>query len=75
MTFAGEDFGLIITLFVRRPPRRITSKQRDKRPKERQPFGTEFQVFVFFVASPLIRRGERGVRASNTNTCIFRQMS
>ena len=53
MTFAGEYFGLIITMFAKRPPRRITSKQRDKRPKERQPFGAEFQAFVFFVASPL----------------------
>ena len=33
--------------------RYVTSEHRDKRPKERQPFGAEFHVFVFFVASPL----------------------
>jgi hypothetical protein len=50
--FAVEYSGLIIMLFVRSPPRRITSEQCDKRPEERQPLGTGIQTFVFCVASP-----------------------
>ena len=75
LTFADWNFGLIIMMFARSPPRRIAGKQHDKRPEERQTFGSEFQVSVFSVASPLIRRSERGTHVLNPNTCILRQMS
>jgi hypothetical protein len=43
--------------------RYLTIEQRDKRPEERQPLGTGIHAFVFFVASPFIRRGELRVCA------------
>jgi len=43
---------LIVMMFVRSPPRRTTSKQRDRRPKDPRPLGAEFHVFVIYFCLP-----------------------
>ena len=75
-TFAGRDFGLIIMMYARsisedmQRANSVISGQ-----KNASPSGWNSRYLSSSLLHPLRMYHTRGACASNTNTCIFRQMS